>query len=58
MNFEDALYNCLLRRADLVAFDEVEESISNYWPKSTYFQTGFQTGLNNFNKNIVFTEKN
>jgi hypothetical protein len=50
MSFEDAMYNCLLRRANLVAFNEEEERINGYWYWSTYFQTGFNTGLKSLNK--------
>jgi hypothetical protein len=45
MKFEDAMYNCLLRRATLVAFDSENEFENNYWTNSTYFQTAFDMGL-------------
>jgi hypothetical protein len=44
MNYEDAMYNCLLRRATLVAFEEKSE-LNKYWYNSSYFQNAFETGL-------------
>jgi hypothetical protein len=44
MNFEDAMYNCLLRRANLVAFEERGE-MHEYWQNSSYFQNAFDMGL-------------
>jgi hypothetical protein len=43
MNFEDAMYNCLLRRSSLVAFEEDSE-LHSYWFNSTYFQNAFDLG--------------
>jgi hypothetical protein len=45
MTYEDAMYNCLLRRATLVAFDGENEFPNDYWRNSIYFQTAFDMGL-------------
>jgi hypothetical protein len=57
MNYEDAMYNCLLRRATLVAFFErVElEEIHEYWKHSTYFQNAFEIGLITLNSVILYS---
>jgi hypothetical protein len=51
MNYEDAMYNCLLRRATLVSFNQKveDEEIHEYWKYSTYFQNAFEIGLITFN---------
>jgi hypothetical protein len=36
MNFADAMYNCLLRRMELVAFDRADE-LHRYWNTSSYY---------------------
>jgi hypothetical protein len=52
MNFEDAMYNCLLRRATLVAFEE-EKELNKYWHNGSYFQEAFDMGLLTCFLNIV-----
>jgi hypothetical protein len=44
MSYEDAMYNCLLRRATLVSF-ETDSELNKYWYNSSYFQNAFDTGL-------------
>jgi hypothetical protein len=44
MDFESAMYNCLLRRMELVAFDENIE-YNDYWKNSFFYQRAMGLGL-------------
>jgi hypothetical protein len=44
MNFEGAMYNCLIRRMELVAFDMAEE-LHEYWTQSDYYPRALKIGI-------------
>jgi hypothetical protein len=43
MTFDDAMYNCLLRRMELVAFDRPDE-LHRYWNTSSYYEKAMGIG--------------
>jgi hypothetical protein len=52
MDFAAAMYNCLLRRMELVAFDTKDE-IHSYWMRSNYYAQAMSTG-SDFSTNSHF----
>jgi hypothetical protein len=43
MTFADAMYNCMLRRMELVAFDMPGE-LHEYWTNSSYYGKALNIG--------------
>jgi hypothetical protein len=47
MTFAEAMYNCMLRRMELVAFDQPEE-LHEYWTYSGYYGKIMSIGISLF----------
>jgi len=49
VDFRTALYNCLVRRLELVAFETESELSANYWTNNKEYQEAMETGSSIFN---------